>query len=96
MPTLAFNDLVIHPRDNDLVLATHGRGLWVLDNINAIQEIDPNGGVQLFSIADGEMINYARKGAHVGDMMFRGQKPTKRCGHRLLFTGSSRKIKYKS
>ncbi|HEY7820936.1 MAG TPA: hypothetical protein VIG29_22115, partial [Vicinamibacteria bacterium] len=26
LPTLAFNDLVVHPRDNDLVLGTHGRG----------------------------------------------------------------------
>src|SRR5688572_7590665 len=37
MPTLPFNDLVIHERDNDLVLATHGRGIWILDNVNALQ-----------------------------------------------------------
>ena len=39
MPTLPNNDLVIHPRDNDLVLGTHGRGIWILDNVNALQEL---------------------------------------------------------
>ena len=32
MPTLPFNDLTIQTRDNDLVLASHGRGIWILDN----------------------------------------------------------------
>ena len=41
MPTLPLNDLVIHPRDNDLVLGTHGRGIWILDKINALQELTP-------------------------------------------------------
>ncbi|GAB5553886.1 MAG: hypothetical protein Sapg2KO_34770 [Saprospiraceae bacterium] len=75
MPTVAFNDMVIHPRDNDLVLATHGRGVWILDNLNALQEWESNKAVQLFSIPRAQMINYTRKGAHVGDMIFRGENP---------------------
>ena len=39
MPTLPFNDLTIQARDNDLVLGSHGRGIWILDNINALQEL---------------------------------------------------------
>jgi photosystem II stability/assembly factor-like uncharacterized protein len=31
LPTVAVHDLVIHPRDRDLVIATHGRGMYVLD-----------------------------------------------------------------
>jgi photosystem II stability/assembly factor-like uncharacterized protein len=31
LPTVAVSDLVIHPRDRDLVIATHGRSLFVLD-----------------------------------------------------------------
>ena len=78
MPTLAFNDLVIHPRDNDLVLGTHGRGIWILDNLNALQEIDGEvmaSEAHLFSIPDAEMIRYTREGSHVGDMIFRGENP---------------------
>jgi photosystem II stability/assembly factor-like uncharacterized protein len=31
LPTVAVHDLVIHPRERELVIATHGRGLYVLD-----------------------------------------------------------------
>ena len=78
MPTLPFNDLVIHPRDNDLVLGTHGRGVWILDNLNSLQELTPkvlNQQAALFSIPKAEMINYRSTGAHTGDMFFRGQNP---------------------
>jgi len=37
MPTVAVHDLLIHPRDNDLIAATHGRGLWIMDDISALQ-----------------------------------------------------------
>ncbi len=78
MPTLPFNDLVIQARDNDLVLGTHGRGVWILDNINALQEMTPDvlsKQAALFSIGDAEMINYNREGAHTGDMYYRGENP---------------------
>jgi hypothetical protein len=35
---VAVRDLVVHPRDNDLILATHGRGIWILDDITAVQQ----------------------------------------------------------
>ncbi len=31
LPSTYVHDLVIHPRDNMIVIATHGRGIWVLD-----------------------------------------------------------------
>jgi photosystem II stability/assembly factor-like uncharacterized protein len=31
LPTTYVHDLIIHPRDNVLVIATHGRGMWTLD-----------------------------------------------------------------
>jgi photosystem II stability/assembly factor-like uncharacterized protein len=30
-PTVRVDDLVIHPRERELVIGTHGRGMWVLD-----------------------------------------------------------------
>jgi len=77
MPTLPFNDLVVHPRDNDLVLATHGRGVWILDNLSAIQELSDVMGQEaaLFSIPEAKMINYNIGGAHTGDMYYRGENP---------------------
>lgn len=77
MPTLPFNDMVIHPRDNDLVLGTHGRGVWILDNISALQEVGDqwNQPFALFSIADAEMIDRNIGGAHTGDMYYQGENP---------------------
>lgn len=78
MPTLAHNDLVIHPRDNDLVLGTHGRGVWILDKINALQELTPQvvaSPAHLFSVAPAYQIRQANLGAHTGDMWFRGENP---------------------
>ena len=37
LPTVAVHDMVVHPRDNDLVIGTHGRGIWILDNINVLE-----------------------------------------------------------
>ncbi len=31
LPTTYVHDLIVHPRDNMIVIATHGRGMWVLD-----------------------------------------------------------------
>lgn len=39
LPTCYVHDLIIHPRDNVIVIATHGRGMWVMD-ANPINEKD--------------------------------------------------------
>ncbi|MFS8084362.1 MAG: WD40/YVTN/BNR-like repeat-containing protein, partial [Acidobacteriota bacterium] len=38
LPAASMRDLAIH--DDDLIVATHGRGFWVLDNITALRQID--------------------------------------------------------
>ena len=40
-PTVPTDDLVIHPRDNALVLGTHGRGIWILDDVGVLQVLTP-------------------------------------------------------
>lgn len=36
--TVSVQDLFVHPRDLNLVIATYGRGLWVLDDISRIRD----------------------------------------------------------
>ena len=31
--------MLVHPRDNDLIVGTHGRSIWVLDDISPLQEL---------------------------------------------------------
>lgn len=78
LPTVPVNDLVIHPRDNDLVLATHARGIWILDQVNALQEFTPEiaaSSGHLFGIEPAEQIRYRGEKAHTGNMIFEGENP---------------------
>jgi photosystem II stability/assembly factor-like uncharacterized protein len=41
-PTVSTKDLAIHPREEDLVIATFGRAAWVLDDIRPLRKIASN------------------------------------------------------
>jgi photosystem II stability/assembly factor-like uncharacterized protein len=38
LPTVRVDEITLHPRDNAMLVATHGRALWVLDHLEPIQE----------------------------------------------------------
>ena len=38
-PTVPVKDLIIHPRENDLIIGTFGRAAWVLDDIRPLRKI---------------------------------------------------------
>jgi hypothetical protein len=38
-PTVPVDDLVIHPRDNDLVVGTHGRSIYILDDVTPLEQL---------------------------------------------------------
>lgn len=40
LPTTPIHDLVIHPRDNELIAGTHGRSIWIAD-ITPLQQLTP-------------------------------------------------------
>lgn len=50
IPRVAVHDLIVHPRDNDLVLGTHGRGFFIIDDITPLQQMHrkTDAPVQLF------------------------------------------------
>ena len=39
LPPVSVRDLRIHPREHDLVVGTHGRGVWILDDIRPLQDL---------------------------------------------------------
>ncbi|MFC1500386.1 WD40/YVTN/BNR-like repeat-containing protein, partial [Candidatus Zixiibacteriota bacterium] len=39
LPTVPVHDLLIHPRDGDLIAGTHGRGAWIVNNITPLQQL---------------------------------------------------------
>jgi photosystem II stability/assembly factor-like uncharacterized protein len=38
LPTVRIDEITLHPRDNAMILATHGRSIWILDALAPFQE----------------------------------------------------------
>ena len=65
MPKVPINDLRI--KNGDLIVATQGRAMWILDNITSLQQITPStvaSSIQLFTPRDG--FRTATGGAFLG------------------------------
>lgn|GEM_PF-2151742 len=70
------DDIAIHPRDNDLVLGTHGRSVWILDGISALEQAKATqDAVQLYDVRPAIMWRLARKRGFDGHDMFFGKNP---------------------
>jgi photosystem II stability/assembly factor-like uncharacterized protein len=41
LPSVRVDDILIHPRDRDLILATHGRSIWIMDDITPLEQMKP-------------------------------------------------------
>jgi hypothetical protein len=39
LPPVAVRDIMIHPRDNDLIIGTHGLSVWILDDLAPLQQL---------------------------------------------------------
>ena len=39
LPTVPVHDIRIHPRENDLVIGTHGRGIYIIDDITPLENL---------------------------------------------------------
>ncbi|MCI0435119.1 MAG: hypothetical protein L0271_15980 [Gemmatimonadetes bacterium] len=77
-PTVPVHDLVIHPRDNDLVAGTHGRGIWILDDITPLQQLTPAvlaADVHLFENRVSTRWHGMSRGATRGQFLFMGRNP---------------------
>jgi hypothetical protein len=79
LPTVAVDDILVHPRDRDLVIATHGRSLYVIDDIRALEELTPEvlaKDVHLFSPPPASAFFLLPGSADwAGKAIFRGENP---------------------
>jgi photosystem II stability/assembly factor-like uncharacterized protein len=78
LPLVRIDDLQIHPRDNALVLATHGRSVWVLDDLSPLERASENiltSDIHLFDVANATHFRlYGRKGS-TGHKWFAAANP---------------------
>ena len=79
LPTVPIYEITLHPRDNAMILATHGRSLWILDDLTPFQAhakaaavdamvFEPEVGVTRNSSSE-------RMREFEGDLKFLGQNP---------------------
>ena len=73
LPTVAIRDIEIQERENDVVLASFGRGFFILDNYSTLRELTPNTTKEnkIFSIKKGLMYQESAPLA-VGRRAFQG------------------------
>src|SRR5881296_1299581 len=75
-PAAAVRDIVVHAREGDLVLATHGRGIWIVDDISPLRALTPDLMSKEAALIPGKpVIQYfnANGGWPEGDETFLGQ-----------------------
>lgn len=78
LPNVSVHDVLIHPRDNDLILATHGRSIFIFDDATPIQQMTSDilkRDARLFSVRSGLRFatRFTRYG--IGDKEFAGPNP---------------------
>ena len=79
LPHVAIHDIKIHPRENDLILATHGRSLWILDDATPIQQMTAElltRDAHLFPVRPALRFTSRFTRYGIGDKVFAGPNPS--------------------
>lgn len=83
-PVVPVDDIAIHPRDNDLIFGTHGRSIWILDDITPLEKLTPDVlelPCHLFDSRPATVYNFFSRRAHYdfkglfGHKIFRAPNP---------------------
>ncbi len=77
LPNVSVRDIRIQARDRDLIVATHGRGAWILDDIRPIQEISNTNGksVHLFPARRATLWHMYDRLENLGDRHYKAKNP---------------------
>ena len=77
MPPAPVRDIKVHPRDNDLIAATHGRGVYIMDRVAAIQQITEalKNDAFFFEISPAVRWTVWSKDGNLGQKVYRAPNP---------------------
>ncbi|HTA67667.1 MAG TPA: hypothetical protein VK776_05295, partial [Bryobacteraceae bacterium] len=78
LPTVPVDDIAIHPRDHDLILGTHGRSIWIMDDITALEQMSDNvlsADLHLFDMRSGTSFHIANFKGFTGTREFIAANP---------------------
>jgi photosystem II stability/assembly factor-like uncharacterized protein len=77
-PAVAVRDIALAPRGDDLVLATHGRGIWIIDDISPLRKLTPETLASNVALVPGEPVEQrilGNGGWAEGDASYAGDNP---------------------
>ena len=78
IPTIAVRDIDIQRRENDLALATFGRGFYILDDYSPLRSVSMeilNKEAHMFPVKDALMFHYFRASYGKGESFFKAENP---------------------
>jgi photosystem II stability/assembly factor-like uncharacterized protein len=77
LPTVAVHDILVHPRENDLILGTHGRGIWIFDDATPLQQLEEVKAGKLFLFPVRPALKFISRPVHyaLGDGLYCGPNP---------------------
>jgi photosystem II stability/assembly factor-like uncharacterized protein len=77
LPPVSVRGIAIEPRYNDLVIGTHGRGAWIMDDIQPLVELADamQKDVHLFGMRTATDWEQWSRGSSLGQSVFRGENP---------------------
>jgi hypothetical protein len=78
LPPVAIYDMLIHPRDGDLIAGTHGRSIWILDDISCLRQLTPaimESDIHIFDNRQSTLWNRINTGRKQPFFEFRGDNP---------------------
>ena len=80
MPTVRIDDIIIHPRERDLIAGTHGRSIYILDDISPLEQMNDQttqGDAHFFDVrpATAWLTDIQKQITVGGAKHFRGQNP---------------------
>jgi photosystem II stability/assembly factor-like uncharacterized protein len=77
LPVVPVRDIQVHPRDNDLLVATHGRGLYILDDLTPLQQLAEQQASEavLFDMRPAIRWNMWSRDGNLGQRRYAGENP---------------------
>ena len=77
LPTVPVHDLLIHPRDRDLIIGTHGRSIYVMDvaPLEELTEKIRKSSVHMFAVKPATLFEYRKSETPVPAGQYKGANP---------------------
>jgi photosystem II stability/assembly factor-like uncharacterized protein len=77
LPPVAVRDIKVHPRDNDLIIGTHSRGAWILDDVTPLEQLAQAlpSDMYLFEMRQAVRTSPWGRDSNLGNRVFQAQNP---------------------